>query len=121
MDLVEFRDYCLSLGDVEEKTPFGKFARRFDSILVFYVEGHMFCLLDINNFVSVNVRSAPDEVERLKMTYEAISKPSNLSERYWVQVSFGEDIPDKEIYELVEKSFHIVKAKYAKKNGRRKV
>lgn len=119
MDLIEFREYCLALGEVEEKTPFGKFARRFDSILVFYVTGHMFCLLDINNFTAVNVKSTPEEVERLKMTYEAVSKPVNLSEKYWIQIGFGGDIPDKEIYELVEKSFQIVKAKYTKNSKRR--
>lgn len=115
MDLIEFREYCLSLGDVEEKMPFGKFAHRYDSILVFYVMGHMFCLLDINYFDSVNVKSTPEEVERLKMTYESISKPVNLSEKYWIQVNFGGDIPEKEIYNLVEKSFQIVKAQYTKK------
>ncbi len=38
MNIEDFRDYCLSLGnpgEVEEKTPFGKFARRYESILVF--------------------------------------------------------------------------------------
>lgn len=44
MDIEEFRKYCLSLGDVSEKMPFGKFAARYDSILAFYVYGHMFCL-----------------------------------------------------------------------------
>lgn len=37
MDLTGLRDYCLSMDGVTEKTPFGRFARRFDSILVFYV------------------------------------------------------------------------------------
>ncbi len=45
MNIEDFRDYCLSLdNDVIEKTPFGKFAAaRYDSILVFYTVGHMFC------------------------------------------------------------------------------
>ena len=37
MNIEEFREYCLSLGEVKEKMPFGKFAQRFDSLLVFYV------------------------------------------------------------------------------------
>jgi len=55
MDIEEFRKYCLSLGDVSEKMPFGKFAARYDSILAFYVYGHMFCFIDIDNFTFVNV------------------------------------------------------------------
>ena len=35
MDIEWFRDYCLSMEGVTEKTPFGRFSRRFDSVLVF--------------------------------------------------------------------------------------
>lgn len=50
MNIEELRDYCLSMECVTEKTPFGKFARRFDSPLVFYVLGHMFCTADMGDF-----------------------------------------------------------------------
>ena len=63
-----FRKYCLSLGNVSEKMPFGKFAARYDSILAFYVCGHMFCFIDIDNFTFVNVKSTPDEIEDIKET-----------------------------------------------------
>lgn len=43
MDIEEFRDFCLSMDGVTEKTPFGKFAKRYESILVFYILDHMFC------------------------------------------------------------------------------
>ena len=42
MNLEEFREYCLSLGEVEEKLPFAKMPGG-DSVLVFYVSGHTFC------------------------------------------------------------------------------
>lgn len=51
MNIEELRDFCLSLGDVTEKTPFGKFARRFDSVLAFYVCGHIFCMTDRKSVV----------------------------------------------------------------------
>ena len=63
MNIEDIRDYCLSMDDVTEKTPFGKFARRYDSILVFYVLDHMFCFVDMDDFTSVTVKSTPDEVE----------------------------------------------------------
>ena len=68
MDIEEFRKYCLSLGDVSEKMPFGKFAARYDSILAFYVYGHMFCFIDIANFTFVNVKSTSDEIEYKRET-----------------------------------------------------
>ena len=65
MNIEDFRDYCLSMDGVTEKTPFGKFARRYDSILVFYVLDHMFCFVDMDDFTSVTVKSTPDEVDEI--------------------------------------------------------
>lgn len=36
MNIEDYRDYCLSLGDVEEKFPFTKF-KNGEGVLVFYV------------------------------------------------------------------------------------
>ncbi len=116
MNIEDFRDYCLSLdNDVIEKTPFGKFAARYDSILVFYTVGHMFCVVDIDNFNSVNVKAAPDEIDRIKLAYSSVSKPLNLSERHWIQLDFNGDIPDSEIYRLVKNSFDTVRKQHAPK------
>ncbi len=68
MNIEDFRKYCLSLGDMTEKTPFGKFDRRFDSILVFYVLDHMFCFVDMDDFSSVTVKSTPYEIVKGKYT-----------------------------------------------------
>lgn len=119
MDIIDFRDYCLSLGEVEEKMPFGKFAARYDSILVFYVAGHMFCLVDINDFTSVNVKLPPDTVAQLRQERESSSRPINLSEKHWIQLNFGGDISDKEIYDAVRLSFDTVKAQYTPKKPRK--
>lgn len=50
MNIEELREYCLSIEVVTEKIPFRKFARRFDSVLVFYILDHMFCLTDMDDF-----------------------------------------------------------------------
>ena len=42
MNIEDYREYCLSLGeDIEEKLPFQKF-KNGEGVLVFYVMGHMF-------------------------------------------------------------------------------
>ena len=79
MNIEVFRKYCLSLGNVSEKMPFGKFAARYDSILAFYVCGHMFCFIDIDNFTFVNVKSTPDEIEDIKERHVSIGTPINQS------------------------------------------
>lgn len=114
MNIEEFREYCLSMEGVTEKTPFGKFARRYDSILVFYVLDHMFCFVDMDDFTSVTVKSTPDEVEEIRLRHSSVSNPLNQSLRHWIQLNFNGDIRDREIYDLVQRAYDIVKAKYTK-------
>jgi len=112
MDIVRFREYCLSFEGVTEKTPFGNFAAKFDSILVFYVSGHMFCMFDMDNFTGVTVKGEPERIARLHETRTSCSSHRNMSARHWIQLNFGGDISDSEILGMVEQSYNIVKAKY---------
>ena len=115
MDLVEFREYCLSHEGVTEKMPFGKFSKRYDSILAFYVRGHMFAFIDIDDFGWVNVRSTPEGIMEIRSRYESVANPVNQSLRYWISLKFDGDIPDKAIYDFVRQSYDTVREKYKAK------
>lgn len=115
MNIEELRDYCLTMEGVTEKTPFGKFARRFESVLMFYILDHMFCMTDMDDFTSVTVKGDPEEIEELRMTRSSVGSHRNMSERHWIQLNLNGDVSDREIYSLVKKSYEIVKSKYAKK------
>lgn len=115
MNIEQLRDYCLALGDVTEKTPFGKFARRYDSLLVFYVEGHMFCMADMDDFTSVNVRLTPEEIEEIRLNHVSVETPVNKAMKFWMQLNLHGDVSDKEIYTFVSRAYEIVKSKYKKK------
>lgn len=112
MDLMDFREYCLSFDGVTEKTPFGKFAKRFDSILVFYVSDHIFCMVDINEFNSVTVKSTPEESEIIKSRYLSVMAPRNKALKYWLECRTDGDIPASEIMDLVARSYSLVREKY---------
>lgn len=112
MNIEEFREYCLSMDGVTEKTPFGKFARRYDSILVFYVLDHMFCFVDMDDFTSVTVKSTPEEIAEIRNRHLSVSNPINQSLRHWIQLNLNGDIPDPEIYALVQRAYTLVKSKY---------
>ena len=116
MDLLEFREYCLSFEGVTEKTPFGKFAKRYESMLAFYVAGHIFCLTDIDDFTYVNIRTTPEQAGELLDSYSDVTKPINQSLRYWVQIELGGDVPEEIILRLVRESYDIVKVRYSKAN-----
>lgn len=115
MNIEELREYCLSMDGVTEKTPFGKFARRFDSVLVFYILDHMFCMTDMDDFTSVTVKATPYVIGELKVTRLSVSSHRNISERHWIQLNLNADITDREIYDFVTRSDEIVKDKYIRK------
>mgnify|MGYP001885640335 FL=1 len=54
MDILEYRDYCLSLPFVEESTPFD------ETTLVFKVGGRMFTYAGMEDFRRLAVKCDPD-------------------------------------------------------------
>ncbi|MDE5612993.1 MAG: MmcQ/YjbR family DNA-binding protein [Odoribacter sp.] len=115
MNIEDFREFCLSMEGVTEKMPFGKFARRYDTILVFYVLEHMFCFVDIEDFTNITVKSTPEEVEEIRMNHSFVSHPMNSSLRHWIQIELNGDVPESKIYALVKRSYELVREKYTKK------
>ncbi|MBD5184831.1 MAG: MmcQ/YjbR family DNA-binding protein [Bacteroidales bacterium] len=98
-----------------EKTPFAKFAPRFNSTIVFYVLGHMFCMADMEDFTSVSFRSTPEDIVKITERYSAVAPPVNKAMKLWIRINLNEDMQDKEIYSYVKRSYEIVKDKYTKK------
>lgn len=121
MNIEELRDYCLSMEGATEKTPFSKFARRFESVLVFYIFDHIFCMTDMDDFTSVTVKAEPEVIEELKMTRSSVGSHRNMSARHWIQLNLNGDIPDREIYDLIRQSYDLVKAKYSSKRKNKPV
>ena len=116
MNIEDYREYCLSLGDdVEEKLPFTAF-KYASGVLVFYVNGHMFSFFDCDNFGIITLKCQPDRIEELKAQYNCIGKPSNLSPKYWIGID-ARTAPSDLLQELTRNSYGIVKAKY-KKSGK---
>ena len=66
MDVLSFRDYCLSLPLTEESTPFD------ETTLVYKIGGKMYACADMNDFGQVAVKCDPDEAVRLRERYEEI-------------------------------------------------
>lgn len=119
VDLEKFREYCLSFEGVEERTPFGKFAARFDSILVFYVCGHIFCLLDMYDFKAVTVKGRPERVAELLSNRTSCGSHRNMSPRHWIELRFNGDISEAEILQMVADSYTLVREKYSKRSAKK--
>lgn len=118
MNVEEFRDYCLSLPDVTEATPFEKFSRGRYTILVFYVKGHMFCYFNVDDFSNITIKCDPTSIAELTERYQAVGEPFNGNKRYWISVQPNSDLPDESLRELVRRSYEIVRgAACAKSRG----
>lgn len=107
MNIEDFRSYCLSFPDVEERMPFERFFRGKHHFLAFYVQGKMFCYFDIDKFDQCSIKCLPEEIEELAATYDSISRPYNSNPKYWISVKFHGDVPDKELMQLVKLSYEI--------------
>lgn len=108
MNIEEFRDYCLSLPQVEEKMPFGAF-RWASSILAFYVGGKIFCFIDIEKCDLCTLKCDPSLIDGLKSQYSAVGRPFNMNPKYWIGVSLNEDVDDITLRSLIKASYEIVK------------
>lgn len=118
MNIEQFRNYCLSLGpDVTEKTPFGKFSKKFESTLVFYVDNHMFASCDMDDFTYINFRVSPDEMEYLSNYEYDLAPTINPILKDWIKVRVNDKIPDSKLYEMVLNAYTIVKNLH-RKTGR---
>ena len=111
MNVEEFRDYCLSLPDVTEATPFEKFSRGKYTILVFYINSHMFCYFKIDEFSNITIKCDPTKIVELKEMYQAVCEPFNGDKRYWISVQPNLDLSDENLKALVRQSYEIVKSK----------
>lgn len=114
MNIEDYRNYCLSLGDdIEEKMPFARF-KNGEGVLVFYVCSHMFSFFDCNNFRIVSLKCQSDRIIELKEQYDYIGNPYNESPKHWIGID-PTLASDDMLKELTRNSYEIVKAKYKKK------
>lgn len=108
MNIEEFREYCLTFPKSYEGTPFDGFFKNARSILVMYVAGKMFCFFDMDKFDACTIKCDPDKIAQLEERYKAVTKPFNLSPKYWISIHFNLDMPDRILKELVRESYNLV-------------
>lgn len=104
MDIVEFRDYCLSLPAAEECTPFD------EDTLVFKVMGKMFAYAGMGNFRWFSVKCDPDLAVELRERHPEVAPGYHSSKVHWNTVSVGGDLTDDFLREQILNSYRLVTA-----------
>lgn len=109
MDIIELREFCLNLNGVEECLPFD------DKILVFKVKGKMFLLTNLDFFESINVKCDPIKAIELREEYQEIEPGYHMSKKHWNTVQLHGRLTDKQLYNFIQDSYHLVVDKLPKK------
>ncbi len=102
MDVLSFRDYCLSLPLTEETTPFD------ETTLVYKIGGRMYACADMEAFEWVAVKCDPDEAIALREQYEEVGPAFHFNKVHWNGIRTDGDLPDAFIREQIRNSYLLV-------------
>lgn len=102
MDLIEFRDYCLSLPQTEESLPFD------ETTLVYKVAGKMYAYASMDDFHRIALKCDPEEAVELRDRYAEITPAWHSDKRHWNDVRTDGDLPDALIRRLIRESYMLV-------------
>ena len=102
MNIVAFREYCLSLPAVEETLPFD------DDTLVYKVGGRMFALISISSPDHFAVKCNPDRAILLRDRFSEITPAFHLNKRHWNDVSIVGELPNSFIMAEIRHSYYAV-------------
>ncbi len=99
MDIMDLREYLLSLPETEESTPFD------ETTLVYKIGGRMFACADMEEFSYVVVKHDPDEGEALRERHAEITPAWHFNKRYWSAVAVTGDLPESLVRSLIRASY----------------
>lgn len=102
MDVIEFRDYCLSLPLVGESTPFD------ENVLVYKIGGKMFAYADMNDFRRFAVKCDPDEAEQLRALHPEVEPAHHSDKRHWNDIRTDGALTNEFLQEQIKNSYLLV-------------
>ena len=113
MDIVTFREYCLSLPEVVETLPFD------DDTLVYKVSGRIFAMISLLASDHFAVKCDPDRAMLLRDRYAEITPAFHLNKRHWNDVSIVGELSDSYLKSEIRHSYLIVIRKNVTPSRRR--
>ena len=102
MDVLTFRDYCLSLPMTEETTPFD------ETTLVYKIGGKMYACADMVDFDRIAVKCDPDRAIMLRERCPEVTTAPHFNKRHWNGLRTDGDLPDAFLREQIRDSYMLV-------------
>ena len=109
MTLDEFRAHCLVMPGFTEDLPFGP------EVLAFRVGGKIFALMDVDAFLSVNLKCDPERAIELREQYAGITPGYHMNKAHWNTVLTDGSVPPRLLLELADHSYDLVRASLPRK------
>jgi len=104
----ELLRYFLSKPGAFEDYPFG------DDVTVLKVASKMFALINAKEDLSVNLKCDPLFAEELRHQFEGVKPGYHMNKRHWNTVEINNDIPDEEVFKMIDHSYELVFSKLKK-------
>ena len=111
MNFEEFRDYCLSLPEAQENSPWTE--PRYQNLVTFTVAGKWFCLLDLENKFC-DLKCSPENIAKLQDRYKGIQPAWHMNKTHWIKVELESDVPVSEIRSLIKEAYDLIVASLPK-------
>lgn len=109
MDIEELRKYCLNKPGVNEGFPFD------EDTLVFKVKSKMFCLTNLSNPSSINLKCEPERAIELREEYEEILPGFHMNKKHWNTVSLEGRLSNTLLQEFIDDSYLLAAKNLTKK------
>lgn len=111
MDIIEFREYCISKKGTTEEFPFDNVT------LVFKVMGKMFAVtgLDRVDELVIALKCDPEYAVELRERYACVSDAYHFNKKYWNGVTIDGSVDDSLIKSWIDHSYDEVVKKLTKK------
>jgi predicted DNA-binding protein (MmcQ/YjbR family) len=109
MNIIQYRDYCLSFPGAEEGFPFN------EDTLVFKVKGKMFSVTNIESFEYINVKCDPVKAIKLREEYPFVIPGYHMNKKHWNSIKMDCPVPEDLLKEWISDSYQLVVAKLPKK------
>ena len=103
MNTEEVREYCLSLPGVTEDSPDGP------DMIVFRIEGKIFLHLPLEYAEPrISIKLPPEEGQRLRDKYEAVSAGYHLNKVHWNDILIENTFDAEQIEKWIVESYNLV-------------
>jgi len=103
MELIDFRNYCLSKKGVTEAFPFD------EETLVLKVGSKMFALTNINSQeFSINLKCEPLLAQALRQEYSSITPGYHMNKQHWNTIRIDGSIDESKIKFMIDLSYDLV-------------